>query len=369
MDRSRLFFLLAFFFSFGHLASGGEKPNFIVIFTDDHGWPDIGSAGVYEDLVTPHLDQLAEDGVRCTNGYVTAPQCVPSRGGLLIGRDQSRFGLETNASSLEGFNAETTIAERLQGVGYATGQIGKWHLGPASEITNHGFDDVFAKNSARPAFATYRLDGSDREPGLDETPLYHLGACTEAALAFLERHHETPFFLYLAYRAPHVPLDAPEKYLSRFPGEMPERRRQALAMISAMDDGVGRIREALSEKGLVERTLIFFIGDNGAPLKIHKIDAPGGGPGWDGSLNAPMNGEKGMLSEGGIRVPYLVAWPGVIPSGQVYDAPVTSLDVAATAASQAGIEEAELDGVDLAPFFVEGEENRPHRALFWRWST
>ncbi|MDC0252241.1 sulfatase-like hydrolase/transferase [bacterium] len=350
--------------------SAAEKPNIILIFTDDHGWPDIGAVGIYDDLKTPHIDQLAADGARCTSGYVTAPQCVPSRGGLLAGRDQSRFGLETNGSSLDGFNAEQTIAERLKNAGYATGQIGKWHLGPVQEISNHGFDDVFAKNSNRPGFANYGIDGSDQAPGKEDTKMYHLDACSAAATAFIDRHAEESFFLYLAYRAPHVPLDAPDKYLKRFPGEMPERRRQALAMISAMDDGVGAIREKLESKGIAEKTLIFFIGDNGAPLKIHKLDSPGGGPGWDGSLNEPMNGEKGMLSEGGIRVPFVAAWPGKIPGGQVYDEPVISLDVAATAAALSGLGEVKgLDGVNLVPFLSREKEGSPHEQLFWRWSS
>ncbi|MDA8908876.1 MAG: sulfatase-like hydrolase/transferase [Verrucomicrobiales bacterium] len=366
--RLTLLFLLAV--AWVQDSPAADQPNIVLIFTDDHGWSDIGAAGIHDDLKTPHLDQLAADGVRCTNGYVTAPQCVPSRGGLLAGRDQSRFGLETNGSGLEGFNAEMTIGERLQKQGYKTGQIGKWHLGPGPQIVSHGFDEVYNRNSARPAWATYHLDGRDREPGFDETDTYHLDACSQAALAFIDRHGDDPFFLYLAYRAPHVPLDAPEKYLSRFPGKMPERRRQALAMISAMDDGVGQIREKLEEKGLTEKTLLFFIGDNGAPLKIHKVDAPGGGPGWDGSLNEPMNGEKGMLSEGGIRVPFLVAWPGRIPPGQVYEKPVISLDVAATATALAGLpEDQSLDGTNLIPFLTGANNTAPHEALFWRWSS
>ena len=349
---------------------GTLKPNIILFFTDDHGWPDIGAAGVYDDLKTPHIDQLVADGVRCTNGYVTAPQCVPSRGGLLTGRDQSRFGLETNGETLDGFNAEVKIGQRLQKAGYKTGQTGKWHLGPGPEIASHGFDEVYYKNSARPAWATFNLDGSDREPGYDESGVYHLDACSQAATAFIDRHGDNPFFLYVAYRAPHVPLDAPEKYLSRFPGKMPERRRQALAMISAMDDGIGLVREKLAEKGLTEKTLIFFIGDNGAPLKIHKLDAPGGGPGWDGSLNEPMNGEKGMLAEGGIRVPFVAAWPGTIPSGQVYNEPVISMDVAATAVALAGLPHDEkLDGVNLIAYLRGEAEGAPHEALFWRWSS
>tara|TARA_R110002096_G_scaffold16106_45_gene55304 strand:- start:2704 stop:4479 length:1776 start_codon:yes stop_codon:yes gene_type:complete len=356
------------FLSVAIACSAAERPNFIVVYTDDHGWPDLGAAGVYDDLKTPHIDALAQSGVRATNGYSTAPQCVPSRAGLLAGRAQNRFGVESNAETLEGFNAQETIAERLKKAGYATGQVGKWHLGPNHEIPTHGFDDVYAKNANRPCHANFTLAGESIKMQIVDDKLYHLDACTLAALAFIRRHEDQPFFLYLAYRAPHVPLDAPEKYLSRFPGEMPERRRQALAMIAAMDDGVGLITRELRARGLTEKTLIFFIGDNGAPLKIHKLDAPGGGPGWDGSLNEPMNGEKGMLSEGGLRVPYLVSWPGTIPGNQVYHHPVTSLDVAATAAALAGIPApAKLDGVNLVPFLKGEKKEAPHPLLTWRW--
>jgi len=345
-----------------------SQPNIIVIYTDDHGWPDIGVAGINDDLRTPHLDKLAAAGVYAESGYSTAPQCVPSRAGLMIGKFQSRFGVESNGASLDGFNAELTIAERLKKAGYATGQIGKWHLGPTPAITQHGFDDVYAKNANRPCAANFTLDGKTIKMQQVDDKLYHLDACSQAAKAFIERHHDEPFFLYLAYRAPHVPLDAPQKYLSRFPGKMPERRRQALAMISAMDDGVGLIRETLKQHGLEKKTLIFYIGDNGAPLKIHKLDAPGGGPGWDGSLNKPMNGEKGMLSEGGIRVPFLVAWPGTIPGGQVYKHPIVALDVAATSVALAGLpEDKSLDGVNLIPYLSGKVKGAPHDSIQWRW--
>ena len=177
------------------------------------------------------------------------------------------------------------------------------------------------------------------------TVLFLLPIC-----AFIKRHKAEPFFFYLAYRAPHVPLDATKKYLDRFPGEMPERRRQCLAMLSAVDDGVGQVMATLRQNGLEENTLNFFMGDNGAPHKIKKEDAPGGGPGWDGSLNAPMNGEKGMLSEGGIREPWLAYWKGHIPAGQVYDKPVISLDIAATAVALAGLQsDPVLASKSLAP--------------------
>lgn len=345
-----------------------KRPNIIVIFTDDHGYTDLSCQGIRQDIRTPNIDKLAAGGVRMTSGYVTAPQCVPSRAGLLSGRYQNRFGVESNGEDLDGFNAQETIAERLRKAGYATGMTGKWHLGPQPAIVTHGFDDVYYKNANRPGWANFDLDGKDRKPGPETSKLYHLDANSAAACAFIKRHHDEPFFFYCAYRAPHVPLDAPAKYLQRFPGKMPERRRQALAMISAIDDGVGRIMETLREYRIEERTLLFFIGDNGAPLKIHKLDAPGGGPGWDGSLNDPLNGEKGMLSEGGIRVPFLICWKGQVAGGRDYDHPVISLDVAATAVALAGLPpDPKLDGVNLVPFLCGEAQGVPHETLYWRW--
>lgn len=350
-------------------ALADERPNVIVFYTDDHGHADLSCQGVLEDIRTPYVDALAASGARAIHGYSTAPQCVPSRGGLMIGKFQGRFDLDNNGSSLEGFNAETTIAQRLQAAGYVTAHFGKWHLGPTPEIPSHGFRYSFAQNANRPFSANIDLDGNDRPMGQLKNELYHVDGCSKAAASVIERHRDEPFFLYVAYRAPHVPLDAPKKYLDRFPGEMPERRRQALAMLSAVDDGVGLITGTLAKLGLSEKTLIFYIGDNGAPLKIHKDDAPGGGPGWDGSLNDPLNGEKGMLSEGGIHVPFVVTWPGTIPGGQQYPHPLSALDVAATVAAVSGldVEEGGLDGVNLLPFLTGEEDGPPREALFWRW--
>ena len=351
------------------LAATAAKPNLIVIYTDDHGFADLAIQGIYPDLKTPHIDALARSGVLAKNGYSTAPQCVPSRAGLLVGKFQGRFGVESNGGTLEGFDRETTFADRLRGAGYATAQFGKWHLGPTAEITRHGFQHVFAQNGQHPFSANISLDGADRPMGDLPPDLYHVDGCSRAAAALIARYKNQPFFLYVAYRAPHVPLDAPKKYLDRFPGPMPERRRQALAMLSAVDDGVGLLTDTLKQNGLTENTLIFLIGDNGAPLKITKADLPGSGPGWDGSLNTPLNGEKGMLAEGGMHTPFVVAWPGTIPAGQTYLHPVSALDVAATACAVAGIatKPGDLDGVNLLPHLTGKITTPPHDALYWRW--
>ncbi len=349
--------------------AGTRKPNIVVIYTDDHGYADLSAQGVLDDIRTPNIDALAASGVLAGHGYSTAPQCIPSRAGLLIGKFQSKFGVEANGDPLVGFDRETTIAERLQKAGYITAQFGKWHLGQGNRITEHGFTYVFNQNANRPYHSNLTLDGQDKPMSVTRIEKYHLDACSEAAASLIDRFRDKPMFLYVAYRAPHVPLDATPKYLRRFPGKMPERRRQALAMLSAVDDGVGLIVERLKKHGLLENTLIFVIGDNGAPLKITKADKPGGGPGWDGSLNTPLNGEKGMLTEGGIHTPFVISWPGTIPGGQKYSHPVSALDVAATTAAIACLKTGpgDLDGINLIPFLKGENQSAPHDFLAWRW--
>ena len=352
--------------------SAAEKPNIIVILTDDLGWADIGAQGVQKDIRTPNIDLLAAGGLRATNGYVTSPQCVPSRAGLLTGRTPSRFGVDSNGSALGGFDTQETIASRLKKAGYATGMTGKWHLGPQNKIVTHGFDEVFCNQGAgsgQKSWANFDFEGNTTKGEYIDCPLYHIEANTAAACAFIKSHKEQPFFFYLAYRAPHPPLDATPKYLERFPGEMPERRRECLAMMSAVDDGVGQVMESLRKNGLESKTLIFFLSDNGAALHVLKEDIkPISAGGWGGSINEPMNGEKGMLTEGGIREPWLAYWKGRIPAGQVYDHPVISYDVAATAVALAGLpHDPVLDGVNLLPFFTGKEKAAPHERIYWRW--
>ncbi|MFO0869671.1 MAG: sulfatase-like hydrolase/transferase [Pirellulales bacterium] len=353
------------------------RPNILLIYSDDHGWADLGAQGADADIRTPHLDQLCRDGVRFTRGYVSAPQCVPSRAGVITGRYQQRFGVEDNQHGplpLE----ERTIAERLQSAGYVSGWIGKSHLditgekdaGKSARLQRdhlphrQGFAEYF-RGELNQYYASHDLQGRPLPdaPHVVTDRRFRVTVQTEAALSFLARRAAQPaqpWFLYLAWYAPHVPLESPEPWFSRTPERLPLHRRQALAMIAAMDEGLGRIRAALREMGEEQNTLIFFIGDNGAPL----------GTAWNGSLNLPLAGQKGMLAEGGIRTPFVAAWPGTWPAGSTYDHPVINLDVAATAVAAAQLPtDPQLDGVDLTPFVTGRTEGVPHKRLFWRWGA
>lgn len=377
---TRCLVLLSLLAAAESLGAADAKPNFIVIFSDDHGWADLGAQGSVKDIRTPHLDALARDGVRFPRGYVTAPQCVPSRAGLLTGRYQQRFGVEANGMGplpLE----ELTIAERLKPAGYVSCQVGKWHLeatpegkqsnkqktadakvGQSYQPWAQGFEEYFT-GPMNTFSASHDLEGR-KLPSAPQQLTDKRFRCvwqTDAALSFIDRHQREPFFLYLAYYTPHVPLESPEPWFSKTPTDAPLERRQALAMIAAMDHGIGRIREKLRTAGIEKNTLLFFIGDNGAPLKQGA---------WNGSLNLPLIGEKGMLTDGGIRVPFVAAWPGRLPAGKVYEPPVISLDVAATTVALAGLPSDEkLDGVNLMPFLLGEKTGNPHDALFWRWRS
>lgn len=374
-----------------------NRPNIIFIYTDDHGYADLGAHGVVDDIQTPNLDQLAAEGALMSAGYVSSPQCTPSRAGLMTGRYQQRFGVDDNRYTPMPLEQET-LAEKLVAAGYKTGMAGKWHLEidansrswfeevynpgttesfsvaeiPFSEKQKYypesrGFQDTFFgyKNSYR---ANYTLSGKTIPPTKIVDKRFRVDVVTDASTMFIDRHKNDPFFLYVAYYAPHVPLEATEEYLLRFPGEMPERRRYALAMLAAIDDGVGEIVAKLESYGIDDNTIIFFMSDNGAPLAMTKSDVKPvskGGPTWDGSLNDPWIGEKGMLTEGALRVPYIVNWKGHVPAGTVYHQPVSTLDASATAAALAEITASDLDGINLLPY-INDLSIKPDRALFWK---
>ena len=355
-------------------AAEPAKPNILVIYTDDHGWADLGAQGVDKNIRTPNIDKLAADGLRFFRGYVSAPQCVPSRAGLITGRYQEKFGVEDNNKGPLPLG-EMTIPKRLKAAGYISGQVGKWHLsGEGTEDAasqkghlppNVGFDEYFCGTMNR-YWASHDLAGhpfADAPQSVSDTR-FRITVQTEAALSFLNRRAakpQQPWFLYLAYFAPHVPLESPEPWFSKTPTNLPIERRQALSMIAAMDEGVGKIRGKLRAMGVETNTLIFCISDNGAPLH------PGA---WNGSLNLPLIGEKGMLTDGGVRTPFIAAWPGMLPAGKVYDWPVINLDVASTAVALAGLpHDDKLDGVNLMPYLKGEKQNAPHDYLYWRWRS
>ncbi len=347
------------------------RPNLVVIVADDLGNHDPGFQGGTE-IPTPRLDALAASGVRCTQGYVTCPVCSPTRAGLITGRYQQRFGHEHNPGPPQQTDgreiglptSEVTLANRLREAGYRTGLVGKWHLGsdPKYRPLARGFDEFFGFLGGAHSYLDWTA-GSQRGMASilrGDVPVSEDTYLTEAlgreAAAFVERQAKNPFFLLLTFNAVHTPLEATDKYRARFPQIADEKHRNYAAMLSAMDDAVGQVLDALQAQQLEEQTLVFFISDNG-------------GPQGNTSSNLPLRGYKAQLFEGGIRVPYLVSWPGHLPSGQTYERPVSSLDLVPTALALAGVEiedSMRLDGVNLLPY-LEGETDQdPHATLYWR---
>lgn len=359
-----------------------NQPNIIVILTDDHGWGDLGVQGKLPEVRTPYMDALAKDGVRLSHGYVSAPQCIPSRCGLLTGRYQERFGVDDNNNGPLP-KSEKTIANYLSDAGYRCGMVGKWHLSikiepgagakkgenkvtpmPEHQPHHFGFSELFC-GEMNNYLATHKLDGKliPAGPKMVKDTGFRVDVQTQAALSFIDRSAKQPFFLYLSYFAPHVPSEAPDRYQDRFKHVQDKTRRVGLAMISAVDDGIGAIRASLAKQGIDKNTLIVFLSDNGAPTHDGA---------WDGSVNLPLVGEKGMLTDGGIRVPYTMCWPGKLPAGKVYDQPVSSLDILPTTLAVAGVTskpEWKFDGVNVLPYLLGEKSGSPHERLFWRWRS
>ncbi len=345
-----------------------RKPNIIVIVADDLGYGEITCHGK-QDIPTPRVRSIAQHGVCFSNGYVTCPVCSPTRAGLITGRYQQRFGHEFNpgpaAQAEDNFGLpldQVTLADRLKKLGYATGMVGKWHLGYKNEFRplKRGFDEFFGFLGGAHSYIDSQVDPNNRiyrgnEPVEDKA--YLTDAFGREAVAFIDRHKQHPFFLYLTFNAVHAPLQAPEKYLTRFSGTSDERRRTFAAMLSAMDDNVGSVLDKLAQEKLDENTLVFFIGDNGGPTPRTT------------SGNGPLRGFKAQVWEGGIRVPYMVQWKGKLPAGKIYDQPVSSLDIVPTAVMAAGgaiAESQPLDGVDLQPYLSGQKSGSPHENLYWR---
>ena len=336
------------------------RPNILFIVGDDMGYADVGFHGSKE-IPTPNLDGLAASGVRFTSGYVSGPYCSPTRAALLTGRYQSRFGHEFNPAGSQGMPlTETTIADRLKAAGYVTGLVGKWHLGaaPAMRPPQRGFDEFYGFLGGAHSYvdATGVLRGDEQVKELD----YTTDAFGREAIAFIERHRARPWFLYLAFNAVHTPMQATDDRLAKFPNVEEKKRRTYDAMMLAMDEAIGRVRRKLVEAGLEKNTLLLFISDNGGPTMP--------GTTVNASRNDPFRGSKRTTLEGGVRVPFILSWPGQVKPG-VFGLPVIQIDAHATALAVAGVApkpEWKLDGVNLLPFLSGEKTGAPHEALYWR---
>jgi len=344
----------------------GAQPNIVVILADDLGWGELGAQG-NKQIPTPHIDSIAANGVRFTQGYVSGPYCSPTRAGLLTGRYQTRFGHEFNPGGGPRSNnglplEEKTMADRLKAEGYATVAIGKWHLGSAPQFrpTKRGFDEFYGTLNNSSFFKPQMFVDSRKsdEPGrVEDESFYTTDAYAARAVQWIDEHKDEPFFLYLPFNAQHAPLQATKEYLDRFAHIEDSKRRTFAAMLSAMDDGVGDVLGALEKHKLTENTLVIFLTDNGGPTQQTT------------SSNLPLRGFKATTLEGGIRVPFYVQWKGRLQPGKVYEQPVIQLDILPTALAAAGVEEpadAKLDGVNLLPYLEGKETGTPHDSQFWR---
>ncbi len=369
-----------------------EKPNILLIVSDDQGYRDLGAAGS-PDIKTPHLDRLARQGVRLTSFYVTCPFCTPSRASILTGRYPQRNGtydLFRNDRVDEGYlykpweyevsperilgldTREVLISQVLKQAGYATAVFGKWDLGSLRRFLplQRGFDDFYGFVNTGIDYWTHERYGipsmyRGNRPTTEDKGTYATWLFERETLRFIEAHRRQPFFIYLPFNAPHGAsnLDrrirgmpqAPGKYLDLYPSGddlRSEIRRKYMACVTAMDDAIGRILARLDELGLAENTLVVFLSDNG---------------GGSGSDNAPLRGRKSWMFEGGVRVPAIVRWPGKLPAGVVNDEFLTALELFPTFLAAVGVSAPDgvvLDGFDMLPVLA-GKQPSPRKEMFW----
>ena len=356
-----------------------RPPNIVLMVADDLGYNDLGSYGSAV-VRTPNIDALASGGVRVTDGYVSAAVCSPSRAGLYTGRYQSRFGYEFNPSGRDTVVGlpleERTLADMLRDAGYATGLVGKWHLGKSEQHhpLNRGFDEYFGVLAGGTSYIDSRKEGVQSWPvanaptgrgdgnaifdGFEqvEVEAYLTDVFADRAVDFVRRNKDQPFFLMLTPNAPHTPLQATAEYADRYADVEPEGRRIFAAMVSSVDDYMGDVVAELRSNGLLENTLIVFTSDNGCVKYLSQ----------DVCSNDPLRGSKRFHLEGGIRVPFIFHWPASLPGGVTYNHPIIALDLYSTFAAAAGSQDRAQDSVNLLPHLRGETSDPPHEFLFWR---
>ncbi|WP_041522717.1 sulfatase [Gilvimarinus agarilyticus] len=372
-----LCFIVLFFITQSAVAAQ-TKPNILFILSDDAGYADFGYQGS-NVMQTPNIDQLAQQGMVFNQAYVSAATCGPSRAGILTGRYQQKFGFEEN--NVPGYMAEggltgdemglplseKTLGNYLQEQNYTTGIIGKWHQGNADRYhpTKRGFDYFYGfRGGARSYFAFSNENPVSREEDrlehgfgeYQESPLYLTDALANDAIEFIRTERDNPFFLFLSFNAVHSPMEAREEDLALFP-TLEGKRRTLAAMTIAMDRAIGRVLEALDNEGLRDSTLVVYSNDNGGPSDDNASD------------NTPLAGTKANHLEGGIRVPFIARWPGIIKPASQYEYPISMLDLLPTFYQAAGGDTNaihEKDGVSLLPYMTGKNDSRPHPTLYWK---
>lgn len=371
-----------------------DRPNVVIILADDLGWADIGvqHEPATVDVATPNIDKLFESGLRFTNGYVASATCGPSRASLLTGRTSSRFGIEGN----EEVGVPTTeifIPQIIKQAGYTSGIIGKWHLGehPGQLPLDKGFDEFYGFLGGNHNYYSKPLLSGTKEVDFKG---YLTDALADKAVDFIERNRKGPFFLYAAFNAPHSPMMATQHYIERVVEHQPRfkpvyermkliKGRDALpdfsfsefrspdadpqimrlvycAMVAGLDDGVGKIMEAIDKAGIRKNTLVVFLSDNGAALAR---------PTDFGGVNLPLRSGKGTVFDGGVRVVFGASWPGTIPAGKDYDGIVNATDLFTTTVELAGAkvpQDRKIDGVNLIPYLTGKMPGNPHDTFFFR---
>ncbi len=346
---------------------------------DDAGYADFGFQGSKE-MITPNLDKLASQGVRFTQAYVTHPTCGPSRAGLITGKSQYRFGYEENnvpsfmsaVSAVDGAEMglpieEITMADYLKKQGYTTAVYGKWHLGGADRFhpTKRGFDEFYGFRGGARSYFEYTegpaepLNKMERDFGsFEEHKGYLTDVLAEEANLFIEKNAKTnkPFFAFLSFNAVHTPMDAKPEDMDQFPN-LTGNRKIVAAMTLALDRATGTIMDKLKELGIDENTIVIFTNDNGGPSDKNA------------SSNLPLSGIKSTHLEGGVRVPFVMKYPGKVKANSTYDFPISTFDLLPTFFAAAGGDTKNLmdiDGVDLLPYINGTKTERPHETLFWK---
>jgi len=362
--------------STGFDKSNTDKPNLVLIVADDLGYGDLGIQGS-KQIPTPNIDRLAQEGVMFSSAYVSAPVCSPSRAGMMTGKNQVEFGYNNNTflRSQPGFDhdymglpvTETTLADRLKDLGYVTGLVGKWHLGDSPQFhpLNRGFDEFWGYMGGAHDYFAAPNDGKDMLRPIEcnyKTPeplTYITDDKGNECVDFVKRHKNEPFFLFASFNAPHGPMQALEKDLLLFKHIEDDLRRTYCAMVYRLDQNIGKILTTIQEEGLEKNTFVAFISDNGGPAHDN------------GSINAPLRGQKTTLLEGGIRIPFILKWPDRLNAGEKIDDLVLSLDIFPTFIEAAGgiiSKKDKLDGVNIIPFINGQSDITPHESMKWRFT-